>query len=97
MLNPIDLDSNEQTELRISELYSKLYPYIAKDFRHVADCSTCHATLIGNEGRPIISTNAEQVIQTFALAQIPIHESADLAFTATIEAAKAASKSLVKG
>lgn len=84
-----DIDDAMFLDMMMKELYDKLYPLILEEFRHKGDCTICHASLIGNNGRPVVSTGTEKIVQSpEAIQSLAKHKSSDVAFNKEYSVAK---------
>ena len=92
-----DVDDAQFIEMLVKELYAKMYPLILEEFRHRADCTLCHSTLLGNLGGPIASTGTEELVQSPTSVSSKVkHLASDKAFNAEFTVAKKASEVKVK-
>lgn len=88
-----DIDDGQFMDMLLDELYIKLYARILEDFRHRGDCTLCHASLIGNKGKPISSVGTESEIQSpDSIAKLAETAASDLAFNAEFSVAKTTAK-----
>lgn len=88
-----DIDDGQFMDMLLDELYAKLYSRILEDFRHRGDCTICHSTLVGNEGRPVSSVGTESEIQSpDSVAKLAETAASDIAFNAEFSVAKTTAK-----
>lgn len=92
-----DIDDSQFIDMLVKELYDKLYPLILKEFRHRADCTLCHSTLLAAGVVPIVSPGTEELVKspTSVTAQAK-HSASDKTFNAEFTVAKKTSESQVK-
>lgn len=92
-----DIDDGLFMDMLVDELYTKLYSRILEDFRHRADCTMCHATLIGNKGAPVSSVGTEAEIQSpESVAKLAETAASDIAFNTEFSVAKVTAKATIK-
>lgn len=98
LLDSLDFDNETFEDSMILQLFWKLYPHLALEFRHISDCTACHATLISpGFGSPVITTGAESVITTVAKSQSASYQAAAENFTQIVDNAKNLAVKAVKG
>lgn len=92
-----DIDDGQFMDMLIEELYTKLYRHILADFRHRGDCTICHATLIGNKGKPVSSVGTEsEITSPESIKKLSETELSDFKFNAEFKVAKTTAKAKIK-
>lgn len=98
LLDSLDFDNETFQDTMILQLFWKLYPHLALEFRHISDCSACHATLISpGFGSPVVTTGAEAAITTVAQTRSSSYQTASDNFTQMVDNAKNLAEQAVKG
>ena len=98
LLDSLDFDNETFEDTMILQLFWKLYPHLALEFRHISDCSACHATLISpGFGSPVVTAGAESAITTVAQSQSSSYQAASENFTQMVDSAKSLAQGAVKG